>query len=72
MKKTMTRKPPTLRVETLLDSIGSLVSERQALREQGCSDAELERNRREIAELQWQLSRALIDLYLPKQRRKAA
>jgi len=68
----MTRKTPTDRVEKILERIGALVAERQDLREHGCGDIELEHNRREIADLQQELSRALIDLHLPKQRRRAA
>jgi hypothetical protein len=57
-------------VEKLIDRIGALVAERQALRERRGGKRALERNRREIADLQQRLSRALIERHLP--RRKAA
>jgi len=47
-------------VESLQEQIGELVAERQALRTEGGSATALERNRRRIAKLQWELSRALI------------
>lgn len=53
-------------VENLLHQIGHLVAERQRLRRDGGSSEALEENRREIARLQWDLSHALIDRYLPK------
>jgi hypothetical protein len=59
-------------VEKLIDRIGALVAERQALREGRAGTRALERNRRDIADLQQRLSRALIERHLPKQRREAA
>jgi hypothetical protein len=59
-------------VERLMARIGVLVAERQSLREGRSSTRALERNRRAIASLQQQLSRALIARHLPGQRRKAA
>jgi hypothetical protein len=55
-----------VQVERLLERIGSLVAERQALRRAQAAAAELEANRREIARLQWELSHALIEQYLPQ------
>jgi hypothetical protein len=54
-------------VEGLLERIGELVAERQALRSCGGSPLALERNRRRIAKLQWDLSRALIARYRPEE-----
>jgi hypothetical protein len=48
-------------LQALLDRLGV---ERQQLRLDGASAAALERNRLEIARLQWELSYALIDRYL--------
>jgi len=59
-------------VEKLLKRIGDLVAERQELRQRGAGELELELNRRRIAALQHELSHALIDRHLPKQRRRAA
>jgi hypothetical protein len=42
-----------------------LVDERQRLRSAGAPAEELERNRLAIVECQWELSRALIERYLP-------
>ena len=53
-------------VEELQERIGTLVERRQLLREQGKSALALERNRRELARCQWQLSFALIARYLPQ------
>jgi hypothetical protein len=52
-------------VEALTEQLGSLVAERQRLRRVRATAAELEANRREIARLQWELSRALIARHLP-------
>jgi hypothetical protein len=54
-------------VESLLERIGALVAERQALRLAGAAPDDLERNRLEIANAQWLLSGALIERYLPQQ-----
>jgi hypothetical protein len=43
----------------------TLVNERQQLRRNGAAADELERNRLAIVECQWELSRALIERYLP-------
>ena len=59
-------------VEKLIERIGALVAERQALRDRRAGKRTLERNRLDIADLQQRLSRALIDRHLPKQRRRAA
>ena len=56
---------PVDTVEALTDAIARLVEERQRLRADGADGAALERNRREIAELQQRLSRALIVRFLP-------
>jgi hypothetical protein len=58
-------------VESLLEQIGELVAERQALRTKGSSTTNLERNRRRIAKLQWELSRALIERHLPPEEQAA-
>ena len=55
--------PTPQTVEHLLERIGGLVSERQALRSRGAGEGELEQNRRAIASSQWELSRALIERY---------
>jgi hypothetical protein len=52
-------------VESLLERIGELVAERQALRSRGGSAVVLVRNRRRIAKAQWDLSRALLARYRP-------
>jgi hypothetical protein len=53
-------------VEALQERIGALVDRRQALREKGASTEILERNRRQLARSQWELSFALIERYLPE------
>ncbi len=53
-------------IEKLQDRIGRLVADRQALREQTAAEPMLERNRREIADSQYELSRALIARYVPQ------
>jgi hypothetical protein len=50
-------------VEVLQTEISLLCSERQRLRAVGAEGSELERNRIEIARLQWALSHALIGRY---------
>ncbi len=47
-------------VELLQAEISVLCSERQHLRASGAGEGELERNRLDIARLQWELSHALI------------
>ena len=52
-------------VETLLERIATLVYERQELRAVRADHDRLEHNRREIADLQQRLSRALIARHSP-------
>jgi len=52
-------------VEVLTIQIASLVAERQDLRVSGAAEAAIERNRRQIARAQWELSHALIERHLP-------
>ena len=52
-------------VEALNRSIEQLVDERQRLRAETADEAALEANRRQIAQLQQRLSRALITRYRP-------
>jgi hypothetical protein len=54
-------------VESLLERIGHLVAERQALRLALAAADELERNRLAIAAAQWTLSHALIERHRPRQ-----
>jgi hypothetical protein len=51
--------------EVLTQLHTTLVNERQQLRSGGADADELERNRLAIVECQWELSRALIERYLP-------
>jgi hypothetical protein len=46
--------------------IAELVGERQELRGGGATQAEIERNRLQIARAQWELAHALIDRHLPE------
>jgi hypothetical protein len=55
--------PDVKSVEVLQTEISLLCSQRQHLRASGAEEAELERNRLEIARLQWELSHALIVRY---------
>jgi hypothetical protein len=55
-------------LQALLDALGI---ERQRLRLEGGTSAALERNRVEIARLQWELSYALIERYLVAERAAA-
>ncbi len=51
-------------VEALQERIGVLVARRQELRTRSARPEALERNRRQLARCQWQLSVALIARYL--------
>jgi hypothetical protein len=51
-----------LPVEALQDLLGGLLRERELLRASGATRS-LERNRREIVRLQWELSHALTERY---------
>jgi hypothetical protein len=57
--------PPMLSVEALQARIDHLSRERQELRTRNAGEADLERNRLEIVDAQWDLSRALVRRYLP-------
>ena len=61
-----------IKMETLMEQISELTSERQRLRDRGASQGRLERNRSELARAQWELSHALIERYLPAQSTEAA
>ena len=52
-------------LETLKSQHAELVDERQRLRSDGATAADLEHNRLAIVNCQWDLSRALIARYLP-------
>ncbi len=56
------------KVETLQRELSALVAVRQDLRAVLATHEELERNRLEIAQRQWELSYALIERYLPHTR----
>jgi hypothetical protein len=51
-------------VEGLTRQVAALVAERQQLRTSGADAAALERNRLEIARVQWELGHALIERHL--------
>ena len=55
---------PARSVEDLQAEIGVLTAERQRLRTTDANETDLERNRLEIARLQWELSHALIGRHL--------
>jgi len=59
-------------VEALALRIAELVIERQELRRTNASVAEIERNRVQIARLQWELAHALIDRYMPAEPARSA
>jgi hypothetical protein len=52
--------------ESLLAEISRLVGERQVLRSESAADEQIERNRLEIAQTQWQPSYALIRRHGPE------
>jgi len=54
-----------LDLESLAQLHTTLVDERQQLRRNAAPTEELERNRLAIVQCQWELSRALIERYLP-------
>jgi hypothetical protein len=67
------RRSPSLgSVESLTARISELVVERQELRLGDASVAEIERNRVELAQAQWDLAHALIDRFLPSPKQSAA
>lgn len=59
-------------VEAVLLRIERLNLERQRLRDEAAAVDALELNRLEIVRAQWDLSRALIERYLPRRHRNAA
>jgi hypothetical protein len=54
--------PNPLPVEALQETLGGLLRERELLRSSGARKA-LERNRREIVRVQWELAHALVARY---------
>jgi hypothetical protein len=56
---------PQLSVEALQQRLERLSRERQELRTRAAPQSELEANRLEIVEAQWDLSRALVRRYTP-------
>jgi hypothetical protein len=59
------RKAARSTVEALLARIDTLARERQELRVRRAAAAALERNRRTLVRVQWELSYALIERHLP-------
>jgi hypothetical protein len=59
-------------VEALALRIAELVVQRQELRRANAPVTELERNRIQIARLQWELAHALIDRYMPAEPARSA
>jgi hypothetical protein len=57
--------PERLTVEELIGRIADLVLVRQSLRTNGCDRETLERNRAELVDAHWELSRALIERHCP-------
>jgi hypothetical protein len=57
--------PERLTVEELIGRIADLVLVRQSLRTTGCDRETLERNRAELVDAHWELSRALIERHCP-------
>jgi hypothetical protein len=56
------RGPNPLPVEALQEVLGGLLHERELLRSSGAKRA-LERNRREMVRVQWELSHALLERF---------
>ena len=68
LRRLVSRRPREsrpLEPETLKQLLTTLVDERQELRREGATAEELERNRLAIVRCQWELSHALIEIYLP-------
>jgi hypothetical protein len=59
-------------VEAIALRIAELVVERQELRRTNAPTTAIERNRKQIARLQWELAHALIDRYMPAEPARSA